>query len=280
MRRALIIGCGYTGEALAGRLAPRGVELFGTSAGGSGPATVQMRALDLTAPEPPGLPESSGAVVYYMVPTLTRVYDDSRPHLAPLEAALAAIAGHGPRGLVYLSSTSVYGDCQGAWIDEQTPTAPQSPWGKIRVELEQHVRSWGRRQGLPACVVRLPEIYGPGRGPVARLRRGYTLRFAGRYSNRIHVEDLALVLHRLGQRLDPALLLVSDGNPATTAEVYGHASRLLGQPPPPPGEPGEVDANRLALLQESKRCRNTRLMQWLGQPLRYPSYRQGLASTL
>ena len=111
-----------------------------------------------------------------------------------------------------------------------------------------------------------------------------------RYSNRIHVDDLADVLLELGRRLDRELLLVSDGHPATTEEVYREAARLLGLPPPLVKEEAprrasdmraaidEPDPNRLALLRDSKRCRNDELLRWLGRPLRYPDYRQGLAA--
>ena len=282
MKRALIIGCGYTGEALAGRLLPAGIQVFGTSLRGAGPAGVRMRSADLKNAEQLDLPESSAAVVYYMVSTLARIYDPvERPHMAPLEAALAGLADHDVQALIYLSSTSVYGDPGGQWVDEQTPPAPLSPWGKMRLELERRVWSWGHQRGVPACVVRLPEIYGQGRGPIHRLRSGgYTLRFPRRYSNRIHVQDLALVLDRLGHRPDQELLLVADGNPATTEEVYGYAAHILGQGAVPRGEADLVDENRLALLKESKRCANHRLLRWLGHELRYPSYREGLPSTV
>ena len=286
MERALIIGCGYTGEALARRLLPAGIPVFGTSLSGrviAGDLTgVQMRAVDLKSTEQLEFAESNGAVVYYMVSTLCRVHDPAaRPHMAPLEAGLAGLERHDVQALIYLSSTSVYGDTRGAWVDEQTPPAPCSPWGKMRLELERRVDAWGRQRQVPTCVVRLPEIYGPGRGPVQRLRSGgYTLRFPERLSNRIHVHDLARVLERLGQRPDQRLLLVADGNPATTEEVYGHAAALLGLGPIPHGELVTEDENRRALLSESKRCSNRRLLRWLGEDLRYPTFRQGLPTTV
>lgn len=282
MNRALIIGFGYTGEALARRLLQAGIPVAGTSLEGRthGLSEVSVRAVDLKQSEPLDFPESSGAVVYYMVSTLGRVYDaETRPHMAPLEAALRGLRD--PRALIYLSSTSVYGDTGGDWVDEQTPPAPVSPWARMRVELERRVWSWGAQRHVPACVVRLPEIYGPGRGPLARLRGGsYTLRFPRRYSNRIHIHDLVTVLHHLGQRPDQPLLLASDGHPATTEEVYTLAARLLGMGQVPLGETAEVDLNRLSLLSESKRCCNRQLRAWLGEDLKYPSYREGLPTTV
>ena len=282
MRKAFILGCGYTGMVLAHRLKAAGVEVAGTRAGGeSGEVGIPLQPLDLRLGPAPPLSRAGGAVVYYMIPTGHRVYDaEGLPHLGLMDNALAGLAGQPIEGVIYLSSTSVYGDVEGAWVDENTEPAPRSPWGRMRLDLERRVERFGRERGVPACVVRLPEIYGPGRGPVARLRKGYTLRFPHRYSNRIHVDDLALVLDELGRRLSPSLLLVSDGHPATSAEVYDHAASLLGSGPVPRG--GEVtgDENRRALLSESKRCRADVLMSWLGRELKYPSYKDGLKDTL
>lgn len=284
MQRALIIGCGYTGRVLAGRLVRRGVDVFGTTVSGQdAPYGVTLHALDLkNPPNPLELPAIAGekTVVYYMVSTLFRHHDpQARPHLAPLRAVLDTLAQSPPAGLVYLSSTSVYGDQGGGWVDEQTAVAPRSPWAHMRVDLEREVWAFGAEHGVPACVARLPEIYGPGRGPAARLKRGYTLRYPHRFSNRIHVDDLAMVLDRLGERLDPKLLLVADGHPATTAEVYHHAARKRGLPPPPLGEPGVTDPNLRGLMSESKRCKTTRLQAWLDTPLAYPTYKEGLEAT-
>jgi nucleoside-diphosphate-sugar epimerase len=279
MERALIIGCGYTGLALARRLMSCGIEVTGTSTTMNQPdPRLTLHQMDLLAPcTDLSLPQAAGAMVYYMVPTLFRSYDGSS-HLAPMERALTALAAQPIRGLVYLSSTSVYGDHRGGWVDEQSPPTPGSAWGRMRVELEQRIWSFGQQRGLPACVVRIPEIYGPHRGPVARLQQGYTLRFPDRYSNRIHVEDLVQVLVKLGHDVDQQLLLAADSHPATSREVYAYAARLLGLQLTVDEGPARGDANRLSLLRDSKRCRNTRLLQWLETPLRFPSYREGISA--
>ena len=282
MHKSFILGCGYTGLVLARRLESLGIEVAGTRATEQGGASrLALRRLDLGQGAAPLLTEAQGAVVYYMIPTGFRTYDpEVRPHLQLMDNALAGLSGLDLKGLIYLSSTSVYGDPEGGWVDEQTVPAPRSPWGRMRLELEQRLIRFGQDNKVPACVVRLPEIYGPGRGPVARLRKGYTLRFPHRYSNRIHVEDLALVLEQLGQRLEPPLLLVADDHPATSAEVYDHAARLLGLEAVPRGDEVVGDENRRALLSESKRCRTDLLKKWLGQALKYPDYKAGLPSTL
>jgi nucleoside-diphosphate-sugar epimerase len=279
MERALIIGCGYTGQALARRLVKQGVDVTGTTTGPAEAAGVRLREVDLLRDASLELPEAAGAVVYYMVPTLAR-QEAGRPHIPPMERCLAAVGRQPVRGVIYLSSTSVYGDPQGAWVDESSPVAPRSPWGRMRVELEQAVASFGRARGVPACVVRLPEIYGPGRGPVERLRRGYVLRRPHRYSNRIYIDDLVTVLHVLGERLDAPLLLVADNEPATSLEVYTYTAQRLGLELTVDEGPAEGDANRRALVEESKRCRNTALLGWLGRPLGFPSYRDGITAIL
>jgi nucleoside-diphosphate-sugar epimerase len=285
MRRALIVGCGYTGTALARRLSAEAISVVGTTASPQPAEGFEHRLLDLLKPTALELPEAADAVVYYMVPTLHRDYDGKeRPHLRPMQRCLEALATQPLRGLVYLSSTSVYGDRRGGWVDEDTPPTPRSPWGRMRAELEQAVWTFGSQQGVPACVTRLPEIYGPRRGPQERLRQGQkVLRNPEGYSNRIHVDDLVTVLAELGARLDQRLLLVSDDKPTTREEVYRFAAKTLGyallRPDDAPLGPG-ADVNRRALLEESRRCRNNRLRLWLGGPLRYPSYREGITAIL
>jgi nucleoside-diphosphate-sugar epimerase len=279
MDRALIIGCGYTGSVLARRLAARGVQVNATTASGDSIPGVDVIALDLLAKSLPPLPGARGAVVYYMAPTLARSYE-GQPHLLPMRRLLGALRREAIAGIIYLSSTSVYGDRGGDWIDESSAPAPASPWGKMRLELEQEVLEHGRATGTPACALRLPEIYGPRRGPLQRLRSGYVLRCPERFSNRIYVDDLVLVLEQMGERLDRKLLLVSDDLPVRSREVYSYAAHLLGMPGVPEGGPPAGDANRRALVTESKRCRNTRLKQWLDAPLRYPTFREGLEAQL
>jgi len=285
MKRALIIGCGYTGAALAEKLVAAGISVVGTTTASHSKHLAPrfgLRTLDLTAAAGQlDLREAAGAVVYYMVSTLERSYLEQGPHLAPMQRCLDALSEQSIEGLIYLSSTSVYGDRQGGWVDERSEVTPGSPWGRMRVELEQAVWSFGRRAGVPACVVRLPEIYGPGRGPVERLARSdHVIRYPQRYSNRIHLDDLVTTLALLGQRRDQPLLLAADSLPATTLEVYQFTADRMGLPLVV-GSPQEApDPNRRALMQESKRCRNARLLSWLGRPLRYPSYHDGITAIL
>lgn len=279
MERAFILGWGYTGAALGLALRKRGVPVRGSSLRGE-PAE-QVVAADLRHPGGLVLPAGERAVVYYLVPPLARTYHGpSGSHLEPMQRALEALCPQRVSGLIYVSSTSVYGDRGGDWVDEDSAPSPHSPWGKMRLELEQLARAWGEARGVPTCVLRLPEIYGPGRGPIARLRQGHGVHSPDRFTNRIHRDDLVEVLLELGFRLDQRLLLVCDNEPTRAAEVYGFAARLLGLSAVPLSRDPVEDPNRLALTRDSKRCRNARLLRWLRRPLRYPSYREGLPATL
>lgn len=282
----MIIGCGYTGSALATQLSAASVDVIGVRRGprnGDTSLPYRLKLLDLTSESRVSLPEAEGAMVYYMVgPTgESGGYDpQNRTHLAPINRVLAALAAAPPRGLVYLSSTSVYGDREGNWIDETTPPSPGSPWGQMRVDIEKRFWETGKALAIPTTVVRLPEIYGPGRGPVERLARGYRLRAPERYSNRIHVADLVDILELLGQREQPRLLLAADGHPARTDEIYAYAARVAGLAPPQSSSEMPKDPNIRALVSHSKRCRNARLVEWLGKPLRFPSYKEGIEESL
>lgn len=286
MKRAIIIGCGYTGSALATQLSAASIDVIGVrrhAQEGDDKLPYTTKLLDISSDFDDQLPEAEDAIVYYMVgpPKQARQYDPKKlSHLAPVDRLVNALAGKSIRGLVYLSSTSVYGDTQGDWVDEDTPTTPGSPWGQMRVDIENRFWEAGIQLNAPTTVLRLPEIYGPGRGPIERLRKGYKMRMPERYSNRIHLADLVDILAMIGKKTAPALLVAADGNPAKTQEVYEHVTRITGLVAPIQSTDLPDDPNIRALVTHSKRCRNTRLIQWMDRPLRYPSYKEGLEETL
>lgn len=203
------------------------------------------------------------------------------PVLAALGAEIAAAAPH-LDWVGYLSTTGVYGDHQGGWVDESTPLTPSTRRGQWRVEAEA---AWQAIPGLPLHIFRLAGIYGPGRGPFAKVRAGTARRIIkpGQVFSRIHVADIAQVLHASLARPDPgAVYNLCDDDPAPPEDVIGHAAELLGLPLPP-GEDFEVaDMTPMArsFYAESKRVRNERIKEDLGITLRYPSYRDGLSALL
>ena len=181
----------------------------------------------------------------------------------------------------YLSTTGVYGDHGGGWVDEDTPLAPSTRRGAERAEAEA---AW-LATGLPVHIFRLAGIYGPGRGPFAKVRAGTARRIVkeGQVFSRIHVEDIARVLAASIARPDPGRIYnVCDDDPAPPQDVIAEAARLLGLPPPPQVafEDAEMTPMARSFYAESKKVRNDRIKDELGVRLAYPDYRSGLRALL
>jgi nucleoside-diphosphate-sugar epimerase len=196
-------------------------------------------------------------------------------------AALAALPGL--QWLGYLSTTNVYGDRGGGWVDEESPTAPSGDRGRRRLAAEEAWRALHRARGVPAHVFRLAGIYGPGRSALDALKVGTARRIVkpGQVFSRIEVEDLAAVLRASIARPRPgAIYNVCDDEAAPPSEVIAYAASLLGMAPPQ-----EEDFARAALTPmarsfyaENKRVSNRRIKEELGVVLSYPTYREGLAA--
>lgn len=203
------------------------------------------------------------------------------PVLARCRADIARIA---PRleWVGYLSTTGVYGDQQGGWVDEETPLTPATQRGKMRLEAEAE---WRAIPGLPLHIFRLAGIYGPGRGPFEKVRDGTARRIVkpGQVFSRIHVEDIAQVLEASIRQPEPgAVYNVCDDDPAPPQDVIGYAAELLGLPPPEEVAFDAADMTPMArsFYAESKRVSNARIKTDLGVRLIYPDYRTGLRALL
>ena len=182
----------------------------------------------------------------------------------------------------YLSTTGVYGDQDGGWVDESAPLNPSTRRGQWRRDAEAR---WSAIPGLPLHIFRLAGIYGPGRGPFAKVRQGTARRIVkpGQVFSRIHVDDIAQVLAASIARPRPgAIYNVCDDDPAPPQDVIAHAAELLGVPVPPeiPIDEAEMTPMARSFYAESKRVRNDRIKDELGVRLAYPDYRTGLAALL
>ncbi|EAQ03879.1 hypothetical protein OB2597_11566 [Pseudooceanicola batsensis HTCC2597] len=182
----------------------------------------------------------------------------------------------------YLSTTGVYGDHDGAWVDESTPLTPTTRRGALRVAAEAE---WRSIPGLPLHIFRLAGIYGPGRGPFFKVRSGRARRIVkpGQVFSRIHVEDIAQVLAASIERPDPgAVYNLCDDDPAPPQDVIAYAAQLLGLPLPPEEdfETAEMTPMARSFYAESKRVRNRKIKTDLDVRLKYPTYREGLAALL
>jgi hypothetical protein len=190
------------------------------------------------------------------------------------------------RWVGYLSTTAVYGDHGGGWVDESTPVAPTSERARRRVAAENAWLDLVRDQ-VPVHVFRLAGIYGPGRNALVDARHGEARRIVkpGQVFSRIHVDDIAAVLDASMARPNPgAVYNVCDNEPAPGDAVVAYACQLLGLAPPPAipyaeAAPTLSDMAR-SFYADNKRVRNDRIKRELGVILRYPDYRVGLATLL
>jgi nucleoside-diphosphate-sugar epimerase len=274
MPTLLSLGHGYSARALAASLLPKGWRIIGTTRSPD-------KANDLGAEgiEPLLWPGDLGPALARATHVLCSAAPDASGD--PFLQALPAIAQSAAVWVGYLSTTGVYGDHKGAWVDETTPLTPNSDRGRQRVLAE---RQW-LATGLPVHIFRLAGIYGPGRGPFEKVRDGTARRIIkpGQVFGRIHVDDIAQVLEASIHHPNPgAAYNVCDDNPCPPEEVLSHAARLLGLPDPPAvaWEDANLGPMARSFYSESKRTRNNRIKKDLGVRLLYPNYPQGLAALL
>ncbi len=272
-------GHGYSARAAVKLLIPAGIAVHGTTR--SDGRLDQIRASGVTPHLFPG--EDLAPLMAQATHLLISAGPDAEGD--PVLRALGdVIKDHAPRleWVGYLSTTGVYGDHAGNWVDEDTPLTPSTRRGTWRAEAEA---AWRAIPDLPLHIFRLAGIYGPGRGPFAKVRAGTARRIIkpGQVFSRIHVDDIAQVIAASIARPNPgAIYNLCDDDPAPPQDVICHAAELLGMPVPPEEDFAEAEMTPMArsFYAESKRVRNDRIKQDLGIRLIYPTYREGLAALL
>ena len=274
MSTLLSLGHGYSARALARHLVPQGWRVIGTTRRAAKAETFRVEGV-----EPFLWPADLGPALAQATHILASAAPDAQGD--PFLRAAPEIARCGAVWVGYLSTTGVYGDHQGGWVDEKTPLTPASERGRQRVLAEGQWQS----TGLPVHIFRLAGIYGPGRGPFEKVRDGTARRIIkpGQVFGRIHVDDIAQVLAASIRRPNPgAAYNVCDDNPCPPEEVLSHAARLLGLPEPPavPFDQAKMTEMARSFYGESKRTRNTLIKTELGVHLRYPDYPAGLQALL
>lgn len=277
-------GLGYSARFLAQNLAAKGWAIAGTSRDGAvTPIALQRfeRAHPLTD-APQRLADATHLLI--SIPPDAAgcpVFDTHGADIAALRQL---------RWIGYLSSTNVYGDQAGGWVDETTPLAPSGARGRRRVAAEAAWLALGQRSGTPVHIFRLAGIYGPGRSALDALRAGTARRIVkpGQVFSRIHVADLATVLEAAMAKPRGstdgmgAIYNVCDDAPSPPEEVIAYAAALRGVTPPPLEDFATAALSPMArsFYDDSKRVSNRRIKDELGVTLRYPSYREGLAALL
>ncbi len=271
-KRLFIFGLGYSGLEIARLARAEGWQVAGTVTGAEKAARlaaegIETHLFDGTTPLAASVLEAASHVLCTVAPGTT-----GDPALRTNATALG-----GTRWLGYLSTTGVYGDHAGGWVDETTPPRSTQPRSLSRLAAEQ---AW---QAFGATIFRLPGIYGPGRSAIDRVREGTAQRIdkPGQIFSRIHVEDIAAaVLAAMKRPSAGAIYNVADDLPAPNGDVIACACELLGLPIPPaiPWEQAAPTMSAMArsFYAESRRVRNDRLKRELGVALRYPTYREGL----
>jgi len=235
---------------------------------------------DLDQPQKfPVLP-TAASLVFYFAPPPPHGEDD--PRLSAFLGAIPATAA--PRKIIYISTSGVYGDRQGEWVTEQSAVKPTTDRARRRLAAEQHLHDWEQRSGVPTVILRVGGIYGPGRLPVERLRRGTPVlrQHECGYTNRIHADDLATVCVAAAER-GHGVYNVSDGHPSTMTEYFNGVADLYGLPRPPQISRAQAQAvlsgEMLSYLAESRRLDNSKILNELGIRLRYPTLDKGLADS-
>ena len=282
MNHLFCFGLGYSATFLARQLLAKGWQVTGTCR--SRDTQVALSRLGIEAhlfdrDRPIG---NLAALLERATHLLSSVPPDERGdpvldlHRAEIDAASPRLDWIG-----YLSTTGVYGDHAGGWVDEMSELKPSGERGRRRVAAEQ---GWGALR-QPAHLFRLAGIYGPGSSALDAVREGRAKRIAkpGQIFSRIHVADIARVLEASMARPHPgAAYNVCDDDPAPPSDVIAFAAALLNRPAPPevPFEQADLSPMARSFYDDNKRVSNSRIKRELGVALQYPSYRIGLPAIL
>lgn len=181
----------------------------------------------------------------------------------------------------YLSSTGVYGDCHGAWVDEQSKINGDNPFAKKRIVAEEQWLSLHQEFQLPVHIFRLSGIYGHGRNPIEKIisGQGQIIKKPGQIFSRIHVEDIVQILLQSMKVPTPnEVFNMADDHPVSAEEVMLYAYELLKIEPPKPVTLEQSDLSEMAkrFYMESRKVKNNKIKQMFGIKLRYPTYKEGL----
>ncbi len=280
-KKLVCLGMGYSAAALAQRLLPQGWTIVGT-------CRSDEKRVDLAA-------RGFGTVLFSRQDALSADVLDGATHVissispdehGDLAAAWLAenvtVAGR-LQWAALLSTTGVYGDRGGDWVDEDAELRPTGIRSQRRVASERAWLDLYRAHGIPTHIFRLAGIYGPGRSPLDRIRHGDARRIVkpGLVLGRIHLADIVGVLSASMENPRPgAIYNVTDDEPAPPQDVVTYGCGLLGIEPPPTEDftDAEMSAMARSFYEDCKRVRNDRMKRELGYRLCYPTYRDGLAA--
>lgn len=285
MSRLFAFGLGFSAQALGSRLAAQGWEIAGTARNADKVTQLRDKGYETTrfsgekdSAELEGVLEGTTHLLHSIPPS-----PEGDPVLAHYRDEIARLGTL--EWIGYLSTVGVYGDQQGQWVDETTVPRPNSARTEARVKAERAWLDFGKEIDVPVHVFRLAGIYGPGRSVFDKLRAGTARRINknGQVFSRIHVEDIARVLEAsIARPRAGAIYNVADDEPTAPGDVVAHAAEMIGVTPPPEIDFEDADLSPMArtFYEGSRRIGNDLIKSELGVELRYPTYREGLASLI
>lgn len=279
----IIIGCGYVGKTLAKQLMDK--QLRPSCIVTSESSLVQLHKLQLEASiynldqanNEQSLPDCSKREVYYFAPPSTVDEQDHR-----IKKFLSVCKHQPPRRIVYISTSGVYGDCGGQWVNENQPTCPITPRAKRRLDAEQSLLAFCRETECEYIILRVGGIYGKERLPIHRLKDIKVINEdEAPYSNRIHVEDLARVcLAAMQTEVSNEIFNTADGNPTSMSDYYNSIADHAGLPRPtsvPLSQAKQqISAAMLSFINESRRLDISKLRSILKISPQLPTLEVGL----
>ncbi|MCG7930775.1 MAG: SDR family oxidoreductase [Candidatus Thiodiazotropha lotti] len=278
-----IIGCGDIGTRLALAYRKSALEVTGwvatdESVGRLMQQGIKVQQIDLDQQSPPATRLAGELLFYFVAPPPSGVVDG---RVSRLIASIDQTSQ--PEKIVYLSTSGVYGDCQGGWVDETREPNPTVDRAKRRLDAEQQWQAWSQRTGVPLVILRVAGIYGPGKLPIERLKRGLPMvtEADSPITNHIHSLDLVEIAAAAMERgRAGAIFNVCDGRPESMTRYFDRVADYLQLPRAPQISMQEarrqLSPGMLSYLAESRRLSNRKLLEELGVVLRYPELEQGL----
>ncbi len=286
----LIIGAGFSGKAIGQRCADEKIAVAGTTRSEGkletlsecGIAPILFDGVTISAPLRSALQNCKHLVVSIAPPR-----EEAEDPSAPVDPTLIAFGGEPLTAVMpnlqwvgYLSTVGVYGNADGAWIDEEAELSPTSARSRQRVRAEREWQEAARAAGIPLAIFRLSGIYGPGRNALMSAHKGKTRRLIkpGQVFNRIHVDDIATAVTKAAHGNIGGVFNVTDHEPAPPQDVVAYAHTLMGKDLPPEQDFDTADLTPMArsFYGDNKRVSNARSRSVLNMTYQWPDYRVAL----
>jgi nucleoside-diphosphate-sugar epimerase len=273
----LIIGCGRIGQRVAAHYIEQGRSVSGLVSRPENAQALQTQGIealeiDLDSAPLSDLSTANSDLFYFAPPPSSGQTDPRMRHVIDAMQRSAP-----PRRLVYISTSGVYGDCQGEWIDETRATNPQADRARRRLDAENQLRAWSERTGAELVILRVAGIYGPSRLPIERIKKRLPIvrKEEAPFTNRIHEDDLVnICIQSMEKPVAGEIFNVSDGHPGAMAEYFDAVADFAGLERPPKISLSEAQSQlspeMWSYLMESRRMSNAKQSAYLSGSLLFP----------